>query len=404
MDEQEISRTIRETIEESDPSSIEIGEEDHCCCILSIPSESIHNIIVTKDHERMIAPNLGTSIEVSNEAAVLSKYLEDHPTFAMEQYEWFKSMEATLVRLYFWEDKWCLSTQKKIDAFQSKWSCQYSFGELFVSCLNAIFETTIENMMDWFTDQLDRTKCYLFLIRSNIQNRIVCAATRPENQLVYLGYFLSSQTHYPVGFHHSIHESVETQEKVFERISIPEKVSFDSLDHLVTYTKSMNPLQYQGVIGLHKGNGSPLKILHADYYYYQNVRGNNPNIKFRYLEIRTVPDKLRVFYYLYPKYIDQFDEFENILFEICRIIYRSYINRYVKKKYVTLPKEEYNIMKKCHDWFHQDRKNNKIYTQKIMEFINEENAENLYKMIHRYLSHSRNQKEIFSAFFYYDQL
>jgi hypothetical protein len=179
----------------------------------------------------------------------------------------------------------------------------------------------------------------------------------------------------------------------------PERVSYHSVEDLLTTVKSINPFQYQGVIGIHKENKSPMKIIQSDYYYYCQVRGNHPNIKLRYLEIRSVPDKLRIFYYLYPKYIEQFDEFENILFEICRIIYRSYINRYVKKKYVTLPKEEYNIMKKCHDWFHQDRKNNKIYTRKIMEFINQENAENLYKMIHRFISHSRNQNEIFSNFF-----
>ena len=58
--------------------------------------------------------------------------------------------------------------------------------------------------------------------------------------------------------------------------------------------------------------------------------------------------------------------------------------RFIKKKYVTLPREEYMIMKKCHIWYMEDRQNNKVFTSKIMEFLNDDSALNIYKMIRHY--------------------
>ena len=48
-----------------------------------------------------------------------------------------------------------------------------------------------------------------------------------------------------------------------------------------------------------------------------------------------------------------------------------------------MPKEEYQIMKNCHDWHRLDREQNRISLRKVIEIINKENASNLNKMIRR---------------------
>ena len=114
------------------------------------------------------------------------------------------------------------------------------------------------------------------------------------------------------------------------------------------------------------------------------MRGNNPNLRFRFLELRNDPEKLKLLYFLYPKSADIFDQYDDTLHKISRMIYHFYVNRYIKNQFITLPREEFLIMKKCHDWYLTDRQNNRIFSKKVMEFMMDEPPLNLYKMIRRF--------------------
>jgi len=87
---------------------------------------------------------------------------------------------------------------------------------------------------------------------------------------------------------------------------------------------------------------------------------------------------------LYPLYQDMFLEYEHVLYEIAKMVRYYYIQRYIKNKYVTLPKEEYILMKKCHDWYLTNREENKINVTKVLDILNEEEVMSQYKMIRRF--------------------
>ena len=91
-------------------------------------------------------------------------------------------------------------------------------------------------------------------------------------------------------------------------------------------------------------------------------------------------------YYLYPKFADAFDDYENTLYECAKQINKNYIDRFIKKKYVTVPKEEFYVMKSCHDWHLQDREKNRISLRKVIDTMNEQSASNLNRIIRRYKS------------------
>jgi hypothetical protein len=131
--------------------------------------------------------------------------------------------------------------------------------------------------------------------------------------------------------------------------------------------------------------------LNDKYKYYWDIRNNNPNIYLRYLELRN-DKQLEDFFKLYPKIIYVSDRFENCIFDISRIIYDAYVERYIKKKYISLPKQEYVILKKAHEWHLLDRQNNKIYRQKILSLLNEEKPYHLLQIIKRY---STGKKEFY---------
>ena len=89
-------------------------------------------------------------------------------------------------------------------------------------------------------------------------------------------------------------------------------------------------------------------------------------------------------YFLYPRFADTFDEYENALYDIARNINNNYIRRFIKKKYVTVPKEEYQVMKACHTWHLEDRAKNRISLRKVIDILNEQTPTNLNKIIRRY--------------------
>jgi hypothetical protein len=68
-------------------------------------------------------------------------------------------IDGTQINLW-WYNGWKLSTNSKIDAFNSKWGCEKSFGELFEEIVNI-------NKLD-----LNQHYCYSFILQ-HIENRIV---------------------------------------------------------------------------------------------------------------------------------------------------------------------------------------------------------------------------------------
>jgi hypothetical protein len=301
------------------------------------------------------------------------------PQEKFDEWTFYYGVEGTLLRMFFQNDQWYLSTHKKLDAFQSRWSCKQSFGELFQESLEAVYNK--ENVLEWFQNQLSIDNVYFFFIRANIHNRIVCHVhvNNKKDSILYLGHYTRKGNPEFVFYKKGTAEPSVLNE-LHESESIPKQL--DTVRELCAHVQTLDPFQCPGIIGFHPSFRT-LKILNSQYSMYANIRGNNPNVCFRYLELRNDPEKVKLLYVLYPRHTLVFDEYESTLYDIARMIYHSYIQRYIKNQYITLPREEYLLLKKCHEWYLQDRRNNRIYTKKIMEIMANEPCINLYKMIRR---------------------
>ena len=104
----------------------------------------------------------------------------------------FEHQEGALVRVYFAENDWRISTQRKIDAFMSRWSSRHSFGENWVEAI--ISEQVVNEKYASRVGEdgspagrlfktLDVKNQYLFIVRNTRDNRIVCKA--PERPTLY---------------------------------------------------------------------------------------------------------------------------------------------------------------------------------------------------------------------------
>jgi len=354
-----------------------------------------HRGIIKDKEGNVVVSSFGYTDEyMEDDCEKIQKKVDGNLDDWMFQY----SVEGTLLRMFFYQDKWYLSTHKKLNAFRSRWSCKQTFGELFVEALGEIYESEIlesgspghqsPSPLEWLQEQLPRENVYFFLVRSNTQNRIVCQAhhLKKKEGIVFLG-------HYVLGSHENckfVYNNKETSEEevlsVLRKMECPPVLprTFSTVEEIVETVKTIDPFFFQGVIAFHKRGLESFKVLNHEYAHYYSVRGNNPNLRFRYLEIRKDPELVKLLYVLYPKYTLLFDEYEGALYEIAKVIYQFYVNRYIKNQYITLPREEYLLLKKCHQWYLEDRKNNRIFTQKVLELLGNEPPLHLYKMIRRF--------------------
>ena len=107
---------------------------------------------------------------VSKSLGFTQEYNDTQKDFVMSQnidfkkVKFFSSEEGTFIRLFYTNDKWYLSTHRKLNAFNSRWGSENSssVGQIFV---NNISELGYESL-DSLTSVLDSNYTYIFLIRN----------------------------------------------------------------------------------------------------------------------------------------------------------------------------------------------------------------------------------------------
>lgn len=329
-------------------------------------------IIMDKVSKKIVASSFGyTDLFNCKDLDKIKETLND-----IKDWNFFYSVEATLLRIFNYNEKWYLVTHKKLDAFKSRWSCRDTFGDLFSQALAKKFNKEVNEIMDWFYSLLDKEKVYNFLLKTNFENRIVCQYNNKQEKILFLGTFKQGDV-----IQLNFEDNVENELGEFAK---PTYINIDSIDNLIQKVEELNCFEYQGIIAINKNDFKQIKIFNSEYDKFYKLRANNPNLRFRYLELRNDSEKLKLLYFLYPKFADLFDQYEDTIYKISRMIYHFYVNRYIKNQFITLPKEEFLVMKRCHDWYLTDRKNNRIFSKKVLEFLSEEQPLNIYKMIKRY--------------------
>lgn len=315
------------------------------------------------DGDKLVFRSFGYTPEyTSNDFEKIQNSLE-----SMNSFRVFDSHEGTIIRLFYY-NKWYVSTHRKLDAFKSKWSSSKSFGEDFEEALLEYKETpNIDSLTTYIQDKygFENGKGYVFLLRNNGENRIVCNSPE-KSKVYYVGTFYENGDKF----------------KIEDDFVIPtprEHKNMKTIDEIIDYVNSVDYKDRQGVIVF--GDNSQIKIYNTEYYDWYNVRGNEASVKFRYLQIRTNPILTTKLKLLYPNFTEVFDEIENRIHNITRYIHESYISRFISKRYTVVDQDCYRVIKECHSWHISDRKNNIVTSDKIMYVINALNPSVLNRMV-----------------------
>jgi hypothetical protein len=336
-------------------------------CSHSDTDEIKINRSVIKDNDRnVVCYSLPFTTEIEN--------FEEDVDFNVEDYVLYPSLEGSLLRVFYYNDRWMISTNRRMDAFTSHWSCKLSFGQLFMEHLSRIYPNQLP---EYFFSKLGKENVYFFLIQSNQENRIVCNIEFPL--MYYIGKYINGS---PL--------IVDTlpfdEDESIPRVA-PITANIDSFETMKAYIMDMiNPMEEQGILMFHRHKNQQIKVYHPEYKRLWKVRNNVPSLQQRYLELRTQSQcDLDTFFMLYPKFRAVADRLEENILHMSKFIYNAYVSRFIKKQYISIPKELYYVMRLAHSWHIQDRNANKIYYQKIVSFVNQQEPKLMTSMIRSYL-------------------
>lgn len=97
----------------------------------------------------------------------------------------FQQPEGPLVRVYWFENTWMVSTSGKLNANYSYWGSSTSFGQVLAKYLDGIFDNPVAS----FWNTLDKNFAYWFYLQPDENSRIVLQPTSSNgsDNLVYAG-------------------------------------------------------------------------------------------------------------------------------------------------------------------------------------------------------------------------
>lgn len=303
--------------------------------------------------------------------------IDNNITSVFDRCSFYESYEGSLIRMFNFRGVWYLSTNRKLNAFKSKWASKESFGSFFKKALEhefltndrlntaVIYDPLSDDPIQKFQSILDVNKQYMFLLLNNSENRIVCSS--PPNPTIYhVGTFIDFE--------------LNMDDDVYLRR--PKRHDFNNIDELHDYVRHVDYRYSQGVI-VFAPNNYQYKIFNQDYYDLYKVRGNEPSIKFRYLQVRMNKKYRDTLLELYPEFAESFDMYEKYIYDIANEITKAYVERFIKKNYVTVPVEEFLVIKDCHNWHLADRQVNKISLNKVIDVLNTQPPTNINRMIRK---------------------
>ena len=263
-------------------------------------------------------------------------------TVNLNGYHCFDCYEGTLLRVFNTDSRWFTATNRKLDAMKSRWASPKSetFGKRFTRSLRQItsldesvssIEDDYEFLSAFYDRYLDSSKTYMFLLRANETERIVCDVSHDE----------TSASNGPIL--HICTVGVDRSYDFYDRINVnghviakPVRHNFNSNAEIYEYIfedEKCSPSHptIQGVIAFHPDGKQAYKLFPCEYLEKFALRANVPSLAFRYLELRSenCPSRIDMFLDMYPQMKSVSDVIESDIYEICKELHAKYVSIYI---------------------------------------------------------------------------
>ncbi len=335
-----------------------------------------------------------------------------------EKCRFFEAHEGTLLRVFNINGKWYTSTNRRLDAFNSKWAAKTTtFGIHFADAVreniraindDEFFEDEEEDkkledrkqdardyLNKIYEANLDKTKKYMFLLEPCKEERIVCLTKSPR--FFNIGIFDKNNNL-------SLDEDV-----VLDGYEVPkpQELFFDDMREMLDVLGNIDFKNIQGFIAIQSEEGRDdkhFKILNTRYKYYFDLRNNTSSIRFRYLQLehlntmtnlvsgvnqqttaqtKQMVDDFCAMYNFSPQPL-----LEYIWVKVVGDLFQKYQQRYIRKMPDTsLTEKQDKMLKEIHQHFIESlRAGNRRLTDKtrIMDILWMQKPPSLNQLIAEY--------------------
>jgi hypothetical protein len=346
--------------------------------------------------------------------------------FEFEKCRFSEAHEGTLLRVFNIEGKWYTSTNRRLDAFNSKWAAKTTtFGLHFADTVRENIRSVTDD--EYFEDEdesleerkknakeylnaiydknLDKSKKYMFLLEPCKEERIVCLTGSPR--------FLN------IGVFDKDNKLSFNEDVIMDGFKVPRPREhvFKDVQEMFSALDSVDINHIQGFIAIQENKH--FKFLNDRYKYLFNVRGNVSSIRFRFLELncqntvinlrnRTnqqttaqIGNMLEDFCHLY-----NFNP-QPLLNYIWTTVVVDLFNKY-KKRYIdktepsdsTITSKQDRMLKEIHNRYNESvRHGNRIITDKnrISDILAIQKPSDLNQLIGEYEKIDKNAKREIAA-------
>jgi hypothetical protein len=229
-----------------------------------------------------------------------------------------KCFDGTFLKVYFYNDKWNVSTTKCINSDKSKWASDKSFYNLFLEC-NVDLES------------LDKNNCYCFILH------------HPESRIV-------SPVPFPYPYANLVAirnmNTLELTKLNFPVENIPCQYKFDFVKKQPYSSGS-----YLVYIDSPTSEKLVVRVDSLEYEWVKHIRGNVPDIKMRYLEILHMNLEKYGMYQYFPEHSSEFNQIESDLLSVSKTVQNLYFQKYITKENPDIPVKYSQTVRQLHGQF-----------------------------------------------------
>jgi hypothetical protein len=215
--------------------------------------------------------------------------------------------DGTMIRLYNYNDHWYTATTRCADGRMSFWSSNKTFDEMF-------WETFDSSLLD----NLDKSYTYTFVLLHK-ENKIV--VHHKYNTLIYISRISN------VTFQEDYKNIFYGMSRNIKRPQVVEKQELQQID------ESLKPNKRGLLIKVYKKEQNKWNVYKYDFPMYKTikeVRGNVPDIKYRYLELLNDPISLMFLEKYYPEHKFLFNMIKHSIKKVVTFVYKLYVESHIK--------------------------------------------------------------------------
>ena len=266
----------------------------------------------TKEHSKCVArsyPYTPEYIYLESEKETLEKIITDfNPTKATLAHE------GTIIRLFYFHNKWYFSTHRRINGLRSRWT-----GEAFGKILERVCP-------DLDTKVLNKDYCYVLLLEDQYTG-LVCSGVGNGNLYHTCTYDMTKN---------ELVKPLNTVGKLAETLPA-------DLTLITNRVKNINALTECGVI-LKNKHDQYLKILNSTYASSRQFLDNEPSLAIRYLQLRPFQQHTNLAQLL-PRGKEKYEHIEYALPRVAEYLGHLWYNRNYKRNFLTIDQKCYETLR-----------------------------------------------------------